>query len=111
MIAVSRSVTSLSVCSFSSISLIALVNRSLELRYADAKLVQFGLDGDYRLMPQLRVFGGAWYITEKRDRPDAAGFDWNQVRLNLGLRYGFGTPVDRPSLPPAILRIPEGGAR
>jgi hypothetical protein len=31
--------------------------------------------------------------------------------LNLGLRYGFGTPVDRPSLPPAILRIPEGGAR
>jgi hypothetical protein len=89
----------------------ALVNRSLELRYADAKLVQFGLDGDYRLMPELRVFGGAWYITEKRKRPDAAGFDWNQLRLNFGLRYGFGTPVDRPSLPPAILRIPEGGAR
>jgi hypothetical protein len=27
------------------------------------------------------------------------------------LRVGVGSAADRPSLPPAILRIPEGGAR
>jgi hypothetical protein len=89
----------------------AYVDRTLELRYSGAKLFQAGLDADVLLLPQLRAFGGAWYVDEKRERPDAAGFDWNQVRFNLGLRYGFGTSVDRPSLPPAILRIPEGGAK
>jgi len=89
----------------------AYVDRTMELRYSDATLTQVGLDVDYQVMPGLRAFGGAWYLKENRKRPDAAGVDWNQVRFNLGLRYGFGTPVDRPSLPPAILRIPEGGAR
>jgi hypothetical protein len=90
---------------------VAYVDRTMELRYSDATLTQFGLDADYQVTPGLRAFGGAWYLKENRKRPDAGGVDWNQVRFNLGLRYGFGTPVDRPSLPPAILRIPEGGAR
>jgi hypothetical protein len=90
---------------------VAYVERSLELRYSDAKLWQFGLDADATVYRNLRAFGGAWYLNEKRDRPDAAAFDWNQVRFHLGLRYGFGTTTDRPSLPPAILRIPEGGAQ
>jgi hypothetical protein len=89
----------------------AYVSRTLELRYSDPSLFQVGVDADYQVTAGLRAFGGAWYVTENRKRPDAAGVDWDQVRFNLGLRYGFGTPVDRPSLPPAILRIPEGGAR
>jgi len=37
---------------------------------------------------------------ETRERDvDAAGFDWNQVRFHVGLRYGFGSTVDRASLP------------
>lgn len=90
---------------------VAYVERSLELRYNDAKLWQFGLDADAAVYRNLRVFGGAWYLNETRDRPDAATFDWNQMRFHLGVRYGFGTRADRSSLPPAILRIPEGGAR
>jgi hypothetical protein len=51
-------------------------------------------------------------VNESRERDvDTGGFDWGQVRYHIGLRYGFGSTVDRASLPPAILRIPEGGAR
>jgi hypothetical protein len=89
----------------------AYVDRTLELRYSAAKLFQVGLDADVAVLPQLRGFGGVWYLDEQRERPDAAGFAWTQVRFNLGLRYGFGTSADRSTLPPAILRIPEGGAR
>jgi hypothetical protein len=90
----------------------AYVERSLELRYNDATLWQVGLDADATILRSLRAFGGVWYLTEERAREvDTAGFDWNQVRFHFGLRYGFGTTVDRASLPPAILRIPEGGAR
>lgn len=90
----------------------AWVERSLELRYNDTKLWQLGLDADASLHKGLRAFAGAWYLDEKRERDvDAAGYDWNQVRFHLGLRYGFGSTADRASLPPAILRIPEGGAR
>jgi hypothetical protein len=90
----------------------AYVERSLELRYNDATLWQVGLDADASVYQSLRAFGGAWYVNETRERDvDAAGFDWSQVRFHVGLRYGFGSTVDRASLPPAILRIPEGGAR
>jgi hypothetical protein len=90
----------------------AYIERSLELRYNDASLWQLGLDADASVYRNLRAFAGAWYLNETRDRTvDAAGFAWNQVRFHLGLRYGFGSTVDRASLPPAILRIPEGGAR
>lgn len=89
----------------------AYVERVLELRSSDATLWQLGVDADATLRPGLRAFGGAWYLTEERDRPDAAAFDWNQVRFHLGLRVGVGSAADRPSLPPAILRMPQGGAR
>lgn len=91
---------------------VAYVERALELRYNFAKLWQVGLDADASVYGNLRAFGGAWYLNETRERDvDAAGFDWSQVRFHVGLRYGFGSTVDRASLPPAILRIPEGGAR
>jgi len=91
----------------------AYVERTLELRYNYAKLWQVGLDADAAITQGLRAFAGAWYVNEKRDRVevDQAGFDWNQMRFHLGVRYGFGSAADRASLPPAILRIPEGGAR
>ncbi|MDH4043780.1 MAG: hypothetical protein OEY20_04705 [Gemmatimonadota bacterium] len=89
----------------------AYVERALEFRYSNNTLWRFGLDADAKVRPGLRAFGGAWYLAEQRDRPDAAAFDWNQVRFHIGLRFGFGSAADRPTLPPSILRIPEGGAQ
>lgn len=90
---------------------VAYVERSLELRQGDNTLWQLGLDGDVAAYQGIRAYAGAWYVKEDRDRTDAAAVDWNQVRFHFGLRFGFGSAADRPSLPPAILRIPEGGAR
>lgn len=89
----------------------AYIERSLELRTEDNSLWQVGLDGDAVVYRGIRAFAGTWFLKENRERPDAAAIDWNQVRFHLGLRYGFGSAADRPTLPPAILRIPEGGAR
>jgi len=89
----------------------AFVERVLELRTSDNTLWQVGVDADATVRPGLRAFGGAWYLAETRDRADAAAFDWNQMRFHLGVRLGVGSAADRPTLPPAILRIPEGGAR
>lgn len=101
---------------------IANLQRTLELRFNDATVWQYGLDVDAEVLDRLRVFGGALYYDEARagDRkvvvggteyPDAAQFSWNQVRLTAGIRLSLGTGADRSTLPPAILRIPEGGAR
>ena len=89
----------------------AYVERVLERRSSDNALWQAGLDADATLRPGLRAFGGAWYLSEQRERPDAAAFDWTQMRFHLGLRLGVGSAADRPTLPPAILRIPQGGAQ
>lgn len=89
----------------------AYVERVLELRMSDNSLWQVGVDADATLRPWLRAFGGAWYLAEQRDRADAAAFDWSQLRIHLGMRFGVGSAADRPTLPPAILRIPEGGAQ
>jgi hypothetical protein len=101
---------------------IANLQRALELRFNDASVWQYGLDVDAQVLDQFRVFGGVLYYNESRggDRtvivggteyPDAAQFSWNQVRFNAGIRLSLGTGADRSTLPPAILRIPEGGAR
>jgi hypothetical protein len=99
----------------------ANLRRALELRFNDANVWQFGLDLDAQVLDQVRVFGGVLYYDESRagDRtvvvgateyPDAAQLSWNQVRFNAGVRLWLGG-ADRPTLPPAILRIPEEGAR
>jgi hypothetical protein len=100
----------------------ANVKRVLELRYDDANVWQVGLDADAQVLDELRVFGGVLYYDEARagDRtvvvggteyPDAAQFSWSQLRFTAGLRVWLGSGADRATLPAAILKIPEGGAR
>jgi hypothetical protein len=102
---------------------VANLQRALELRFSDASVWQYAFDVDAQVLEQLRVFGGVMYYDEARagDRkvvvggteyPDAAQFSWNQLRLNAGFRVWLGSgAADRATLPAAILRIPEGGAR
>jgi hypothetical protein len=51
--------------------------------------------------------GEARYYTEDRRRPDAAAFEWDQWRFNLGVTLYFGSTPDAPTLHPSILLIPE----
>ncbi len=82
--------------------------RPLEFRFSEADVWVLGLDVRYRVTPRLEVTGVMQRYGETRDRPDAAAFDWNQLRIQGGVRLLLGAGADRGALPPAIMRIPEG---
>jgi hypothetical protein len=90
---------------------VANLQRALELRFDDAGVWMYALDADVAVLDQIRAFGGAIFWDEKHDRVDAAAYSWTSLRLHAGLRLTFGSAADRPTLPPAVLRIPEGGAQ
>lgn len=90
---------------------VANLRRVLELRFDDATVWLYGLDADLEVVDAVRAFAGAAYYDEDHDRPDAAAFSWSSLRLHAGLRLTLGSGADRPTLPPAVLRIPEGGTR
>ena len=85
--------------------------RALELRYSDSDLWLVGLEGTYRVSDMLRTNLGIVRYDECRDRPDAAAFAWDQLRLVAGLSVVFGTRADRGVLPEAIRRMPQAGER
>ncbi len=82
------------------------LSRPLEYRFNDVWLMTLGLRADYEPMPGVSVHAAAVRYDETRQRDDAAQFDWDQIRLQVGLTLEFGV-ADRPQLHPAILRIPE----
>jgi hypothetical protein len=89
----------------------ANLQRVLELRFDDATVWLYSADADFAVVDQVRAFAGATYWDEDHDRPDVAAFSWSSLRLHAGLRLTFGSGADRSTLPPAVLLIPEGGAR
>jgi hypothetical protein len=90
---------------------VANLQRVLELRFDDASVWLYSADADFEIVEQVRAFGGATFWDEHHDRPDAAQFSWSSLQLHAGLRLAFGSGADRSTLPPAVLQIPEGGAR
>ena len=84
------------------------LQRPLEFRFNESKLWTVGLEAQSDVMPLLRVGGGVVYYNEGRHRPDAASFDWNQVRLSARAVLSLGKGADLGSLPP-LGRRPPGG--
>jgi hypothetical protein len=83
--------------------------RPLEYRFSDSKVLSYALRLDYRPADGVRLYAETRRYDETRRRGDAAQFDWDQVRVNLGATLTFGSGADARGLHPAILRIPEGG--
>ncbi|MDH5643003.1 MAG: hypothetical protein OEY63_02290 [Gemmatimonadota bacterium] len=83
-----------------------LMERPLEFRFDDADVWSVGADVAYSPAEMVRIRAGAVRYDETRVRPDAAQFSWNQFRLFLDASISFGSD-DRPSVPPAVLRIPN----
>jgi hypothetical protein len=88
---------------------VANLQRALELRFDDADVWLYGAEADLSVVDQVRLFGGATLWDEHHDRPDAAAYSWTSLRVHAGMRLTFGSRADRPTLPPAVLRIPVGG--
>lgn len=84
------------------------VTRPLEFRYNEAVVRMFGLDADFQASPRLRMGLSASRYMEDHRRPDAAAFDWGQVRFAARVVLLFGSGEDLRDLPPAIRMLPGG---
>lgn len=84
------------------------VDRPLEFRFNDAVVRAYGLDAQAEVSPRMRVGLTAHRYEETHRRPDAAAFDWNQLRVGARVVVLFGAGADTRGLPPAILLLPGG---
>ena len=82
------------------------MERPLEYRIDDSKLLTLGAAAMYMPFPQLRLTAGVRWYDETRRRPDAAQVTWDQFRFNIGMSLYLASATSTSALPPAILRIP-----
>ncbi len=90
------------------------LERPLEFRFDEANVWAYGVRARYRPADAVSVSFGLRQYDETRERPDAARFDWDQLRVEAGVTLFLGSGADTPirDLHPAILRIPpRGGSR
>jgi hypothetical protein len=80
------------------------MERPLEYRYGGSTLLWFGINANLQANDRLRFgLGGTWY-DETRNRPDASGIEWDQIRVVASISYLLGSGADRVTLPPAVRR-------
>lgn len=84
------------------------LERPLEYRYDESHLVTLGLDGEIAASDNVRIAVTATRYDEDRQRPDAAAFEWDQLRLGARVVLLFSSGADRAALPPARARRPAG---
>src|SRR6266496_4243398 len=80
----------------------ATLDRPLEFRFDQSSLQLYGVEALYRPSPRVSFQLDASRYVEDRKRPDAAAFDWDQLRLNARVVVLFGSGADFANLPPAV---------
>lgn len=88
----------------------ATLDRPLEFRFDQSSLRLYGVQVLYRPAPRTSFQLDASRYAEDRERPDAAAFDWNQLRVSARVVLLFGSGADVANLPPAVRRMPGGRA-
>jgi hypothetical protein len=86
------------------------VNRPLEVRFNEAVVRTWGVDGELQASERLRVGATVSSVTQDHRRPDAAAVDWGRVRAAVRVVLLFGSGEDLRGLPPAIRLLPGGRA-
>lgn len=81
--------------------------RPLEYRINLARVWNYGLRVDFRPIHAIALTAEARRYDEERWRADNNTIQFDQWRFNVGLTLLYGSGADRPSLHPAILRIPD----
>lgn len=84
------------------------VTRPLEFRFNESVVRAYGLDAQLEASPRLRLGLTINQYEELHHRPDAAAFDWNQLRLSARVVLLLGRGGDLRGLPPAIRILPGG---
>jgi len=80
----------------------------LEFRVDDASVWMLGAAVAYRPSGRWSLDADATRYAENRKRPDAAGFDWNQLRLSARVTLYFGSGTGAGGVPAAVGAMPEG---
>lgn len=76
------------------------LERPLEYRYDVSTLDWLGLGADWRSNERMTLGAAVDRWSETRDRPDAAAFSWDQLRLSLKMSWLLVSNADRLPLPP-----------
>jgi hypothetical protein len=82
--------------------------RPLEFRFNEAEVRTFGIDAELEPTARVRLGLSASRYQESHRRPDAAAFDWNQLRVSARVVVLFGSQADLRGLPPSIRLLPGG---
>ena len=83
------------------------LDRPLEFRLDDASVWMLGAAVDFRPSGRWNLQADATRYAESRARPDAAGFDWNQLRLSARVVLFFGSEIRAPGMSPAVQAMPD----
>ena len=86
------------------------ITRPLEYRFNEAVVRTFGIDAEYQASTAVRLGVSASRYDESHDRPDAAAYDWDQLRLAARVVLQLGRGADLQGLPPSIRMLPGGRA-
>ena len=87
------------------------LGRPLEFRLDDASVVMFGGSLDYRPAGRWQFQADVTRYAESRNRPDAAAFDWNQLRCSARVVLLLGSGIRLAGVPEAVQAMPEAPAR
>lgn len=93
---------------FGAALLASTVDRPLEFRFNEAVVRAYALDAYFAPSPRVRVALTAQRYDESHRRPDAAAFDWDQLRVGGRVVVLFASGEDERELPPAIRLLPGG---
>ena len=83
------------------------LQRPLEYRWDDSKVLVYGMQANLVARDNLTVAFMAARYDENRQRPDAASFEWDQLRFGAKVIMTFSS-ADRLPLPRAITNRPAG---
>jgi hypothetical protein len=84
--------------------------RPLEYRFNEAVVRAVGIDAEFTASTAVRLGVSASRYDESHDRPDAAAYDWDQLRLAARVVLQLGRGADLRELPPSIRMLPGGRA-
>ena len=86
------------------------VKRPLEYRFNEAVVRTVGVDAEFEASTAVRLGVSAIRYDESHRRPDAAAYDWDQLRLAARVVLQLGRGADLRGLPPSIGMLPGGRA-
>lgn len=85
-------------------------NRPLEFRFNEAVMRAYGIEAEVVPAPRVRLGLTATRYVEIHRRPDAAAFDWDQLRVTARVTLLFANGADLDGLPAGIRLLPGGRA-